>query len=976
MKKTFSILLSLIMIISVISALPFTAKAQVISGEADNVNYSLDTATGVMTISGSGAIMSNYNATNTPWNDYKSDIKKVVFENDIELIGENAFNGCTNLSEIVFSQNLTVIGASAFVGCTSLQSVEIPDSVSILNGSAFMKCTSLKNVKLSKNTTGINSFTFKNCTSLESISIPARVASIGNMAFQGCTNLKHIDFEKSEYMTIYEYAFDGCTSLREGGIFYNGTYEDWQKYVINSEGNGTFINAPIQFLETGKCGENVSYVFNPKTGELVISGKGDMYDNDPIYFSPFANKNNIKSVVIEEGVTSVGIMAFFQSSVETVSLPSTLTKISESAFYECTKLNNPVIPASVEEIGQSAFMGCSAITEITLPGAITSIESCAFSDCYSLTSVDIPAAVTIIKDGAFSGCEMLSSISLWYGVESIGRSAFFGCTSLSDVYYYGSGAQFRQINISASNECFENATTHYKNNVGQCGAQAYYSYDGNTKAVVISGSGDMFDYDSENNKSPFFISEDVYTVEVTNGVTSIGAYAFYNCTNITTVTLADSVETIGEHAFDYCYRMTSVNFGTGVSTIKESAFMGCTKLETVNYAGSDEDWNKVAILEENFSILDSKPQLISGICGLNATFTLDTTTGLLTISGTGKVYRDDMDAKHIRIKVKNIVIEEGITEIFVFVFKGMENLESVYLPNSLKEIDRVSFYGCSSDFTVSARCNNKAVKEAFADTNHQIIKRHRTDNKYTAENKKEATCTEDGYYELNMRCMDCGVIVDSKPHTDKALGHKIVTTTTKASFDKDGQIVKKCSRCGKVTSKTTIFKVTATANKTKFAYNGKTQYPSILLMDTHKTGLFMSDYSYKWPSKSTNVGSYTVTITLKGDKYTGTKKLSYQIIPKGTSISSLTSPKAGRIKVKWKQQKTQTTGYSVQYATDSNFTKNVKTVSNSNNNSTNTTFTGLKKNTKYYVRVRTYKTVNGARIYSNWSSVKSVTTKK
>ena len=954
MKKSLSILLSVLLIASTLFALPFNAGAQVLSGEADLIYYSLDTATGTMTISPStyGGTMSNYNATNTPWNSYKNDIKKVVFENGIDLIGANAFNGCKNLTDIEFSDNLVVISTSAFVGCSSLKSVEMPDSVCNLNGSAFMNCTSLKTVKLSKSITSVSSFVFKNCTSLESIAIPASASSVENNAFEGCTSLKDVSFEKSQYMVIHDYAFSGCTSLSEGGVFYNGREEDWNKYLIYTEGNESFINAPIRFIEEGKCGDNVNYVHNPKTGEVVISGKGATYDFGIMNASPFTSRDNITSVIIEEGVTSIGNMMFSQTTVKSITLPSTLERIGESAFYECAKLSNPIIPGSVNEIGQSAFYGCSSITAITLSGALTRIESSVFANCYALETIELPGSVSVIISGAFMNCSSLASISLWYNVGEIQRAAFYGCTALKDVYFYGTGAQFRQITIDGSNEPFEDATPHYQKIVGQCGENVYHSFDENTGTLVLFGSGDMFEYDDKENKSPFFNRDDIISVEVRRGVASISPYAFFNCTNLRTISLSDSVESIGKHAFGYCYHVS-----------------------TVNYDGSDESWNKIAIFEGNGAVVDNKPQLISGKCGTNATFTLSTATGLLTVSGKGKIFRDELKKKNIHSYVKNIVIEEGITGIHVYVFRNMENLETVYIPDSLKEISLTSFYGNNSYYTVSARCNNKEVQRVFAEDNHEVIKRHREDKKYYTENKKDATCTASGYYELNRHCMDCGVIVESQPHTVAALGHDYVITTTKATFEKDGKIVRKCSRCGK-SSTSKIYRVTASLTTTKLTYNGKPQYPGVKLMDTNKTGLHMSDYSYKWQPKSTDIGNYVVTITLKGNNYTGTKKLAYKINPKGTSIASLKSNKSKQIRVAWNKQTTKTSGYQIQVSTDSTFKNAVKTYTVSGKNTQAKNISNLKGGKKYYVRIRTYTNKSSTKFYSDWSKAKTVTTKK
>ena len=155
-------------------------------------------------------------------------------------------------------------------------------------------------------------------------------------------------------------------------------------------------------------------------------------------------------------------------------------------------------------------------------------------------------------------------------------------------------------------------------------------------------------------------------------------------------------------------------------------------------------------------------------------------------------------------------------------------------------------------------------------------------------------------------------------------------------------------------------------NKT---YSGKKLYQSLTVKNGKKTLVKNTDYvlSYK---NNVKVGTATVTITGKGS-YKDSVKKTFKINPKGTSISKLTKPKTKQIKVTWKKQTTQTTGYQLRYTVDG--TKKYSTVSN--NKTTVKTLKNLKKNKKYYVRIRTYKLVNGKKYYSAWSKSKIITTK-
>ena len=190
-----------------------------------------------------------------------------------------------------------------------------------------------------------------------------------------------------------------------------------------------------------------------------------------------------------------------------------------------------------------------------------------------------------------------------------------------------------------------------------------------------------------------------------------------------------------------------------------------------------------------------------------------------------------------------------------------------------------------------------------------------------------------------------------------------------------------CIRCHWVLEDSrTIAHVTGVKlSATIYTYNGKVQKPSVTVKDSKGKALKNgTDYTVSYPKGMKNVGKYTVKVALKGN-YSGSKSMSYNINPKGTGVSKVTAAKKG-FKVTWKKQATQTSGYEVQYSTSSNFKKGNKTVNITKNKTTSKSVSKLSAKKKYYVRVRTYKTVkvNGknVKLYSGWSKVKSVITKK
>ena len=294
------------------------------------------------------------------------------------------------------------------------------------------------------------------------------------------------------------------------------------------------------------------------------------------------------------------------------------------------------------------------------------------------------------------------------------------------------------------------------------------------------------------------------------------------------------------------------------------------------------------------------------------------------------------------------------------------------------------------EFVKADGLNEPIVSDGTVVTYYYKNKNEEHTHNLTLVAAKAATCTEGGK-EAYYKCEGCGKfyedVLGTKEITDLAswgniakIAHTTKQTATKATPTANGEIVNYCSVCKKTLSTTVIPKASSIKLKaTSLTYNGKVRTPKVIVKDrTGKTLVKNTDYTVSYAKGRKYVGKYAVKITFKG-KYSGTKTLYFTIKPKATSISSL---KAGSKKftVKWKKQATQTTGYQVQVATNKKFKKNKKTVTIKKQKTTKTTVKKLKAKKKYYVRVRTYKTVkiNGKsiRIYSGWSKAKTVTTKK
>ena len=322
---------------------------------------------------------------------------------------------------------------------------------------------------------------------------------------------------------------------------------------------------------SGTCGDNVAWSLN--NGVLTISGTGPManyyHENDEDYSSApwHSNGSSIKSVVIEDGVTSIGNSAFAHLyGLTKATLPDSITSIGNGAFSHSSALTNIVIPGYVTTIGNSAFSSCDALTSVIIPDSVTSIGDWAFFSCDVMTSVTIGSNVTSIGELAFGSCFALTSVVIPDSVTSIGESAFKNCGSLNRVTI-GSGV------ASIDEKAFTN-----------CSALTKFIVSEKNTSYSTDSHGILFNKDKTKLIQAPVTYQGHYTVP--NTVTSIDDWAFYRCDALTSVTIPDSVTSIGWSAFSECDALTNVSLGNNVKTIGDYAFYECPALTSVNLPDS------------------------------------------------------------------------------------------------------------------------------------------------------------------------------------------------------------------------------------------------------------------------------------------------------------------------------------------------------------------------------------------------------
>lgn len=259
------------------------------------------------------------------------------------------------------------------------------------------------------------------------------------------------------------------------------------------------------------------------------------------------------------------------------------------------------------------------------------------------------------------------------------------------------------------------------------------------------------------------------------------------------------------------------------------------------------------------------------------------------------------------------------------------------------------------------------VKDDFLSVPIPEIHRHTYGDWIT---DKATTCTESGA--RHKVCISCG---DTVTETIPATGHTYKTQTKKATATKNGYIKKVCS-CGDVKSTSKIYyPKTVKLSTSTYTYNGKIKKPSVKVYNSAGKLISASNYTVKYATGRKSVGKYKVTVTFKSTSkyYTGSKYAYFKINPKSTYLSKVTAGNKA-FTAKWKKQSAQTTGYQLMYSPYSSF-KSGKTLLVSGSKTVSKTVKSLKAGKKYYVKIRTYKTVKGVKYYSTWSKAKTVKTK-
>ena len=252
-----------------------------------------------------------------------------------------------------------------------------------------------------------------------------------------------------------------------------------------------FAVTKIDSSDCGAYGNNVIWTLTDD-GVLTVSGTGPMRNYTSTTRPLYSKRNLVKTIIIENGVTNIGGLAFDGcSNLTSVVIPSSVTSIEYSAFNGCASLTSISIPDSVTSLSSSVFYKCTGLTSITLPDSITSIGNFAFQECSSLTSIDIPDNITSIGKYIFYSCSSLESVDIPDGVTSIGDYSFAFCTNMTSVTIPDS---VTNIGAWAFAFCSKLESVIIPNSVKSIGTYAFQAYSGLRNIILLSPDTEIQDH--------------------------------------------------------------------------------------------------------------------------------------------------------------------------------------------------------------------------------------------------------------------------------------------------------------------------------------------------------------------------------------------------------------------------------------------------------------------------------------------------
>lgn len=619
MKHIYSILLALL--VGVSGAFAQVSKVRAEDGDTTSGNMPTDTV-GVNPIlnDSTGTIQEQQPVTgmcgdSVTWMYYPGQKMLVLSGQGLMWDGEitkGYIEYADSITTVIVDEGIREIGDHAFESYHALQNVSLASSVQAIRNNAFSTCTSLLFVGMQEGLTYIAEWAFEGCNMLNALDLPSTLTAIGDEAFKDCSGLQVIYSKALLPPTLGTDVFSGVSKyitvlVPDNSVDRYKAATGWSDFMNISSENGT-LDYP-----NGQCGDSVTWLFEQGEGYLIIQGSGAMWnfgDAAPEY-SDYSRTTT--AIIIDEGVTSVGDFAF-------------------ERFTQATML---AIGPDVQSLGQKAFAACTGVTGIYCQ----SVTPPTWGDANVFSGLDVSQPVVYV---------LLDSYPMYK--KATGWKDF---TNYKGVV----GDSIVDLTTPVTEEEY----------TGMCGDSVIWTIKG--RMMTISGSGTMWDYSTEAPAAYSQYMQQIDTVIIESGVTTLGANAFKEFPTLKLVVLPYGMKTIGDNAFTDCTSLTYVQMPQDLTTIGASAFQGCENL-----------------------FVQRLPETLYSI-GENAFEACRSITNLVIPN---KVNIIGNEAFLQCTGLQSVVLPKNLGSLSPNIFSFCMSLETVQLPQELGTIGDNAFYACQS----------------------------------------------------------------------------------------------------------------------------------------------------------------------------------------------------------------------------------------------------------------------------------------
>lgn len=726
--------------------------------EDDNVIATLS-KDGTLTISGTGKMKDWKTFNETEWHDEEEKIKvrKVIIQEGITNIGNNAFDEHYGLISVKIPNSVTNLGTYAFNKCINLTNIEIPKGVISIENSTFNGCTSLENIKVNSNNsryydddgvlytkdkttmirypegkkqeeykilrsvTKLEVGSFYGCKSLTIVELPNLLTCIEWKTFKDCVNLKNVKIPEG-ITTVGECAFEGCTSLSSIQL----------PNSITQLGPNAFNSSGLESIEIPKNVTSISEsAFNwcDNLNNITVDANNSKYCD-------------VNGVLYSKDKTCIIRYPEAKEQSQYI-IPNTVIKIEENAFQRASNLENIEIPETVTSIGSAAFFDCCNLLNIEIPNGIIMIPSMMVYECENLRNIEIPQSVTTIGDSAFYGCTNLTSLEIPNAVTNIGDLSVFTTKIVNfleegnsielpnifkriqnpdDMLYSDEGLWLLGCTIDGNtiklNERSSNATIEVKSGILE-GLDLYITYnswdiseknDGSITAKLstdgildITGIGTIKNTFTSSVFSD--VSEQIRTVNISEGITNIGDNLFGKCSNLTRIEIPSTVTSIGDNSFYMCKKLKCIDIPNNTTSIGESAFLNCNSLTSIEipYKVTSIEFGTFMGCRSLMSIqipanVNSIGEYAFEYCS-NLTEIIVSSDNINYCDVDGVLFSKDKTEiiKYPAAKEETeYSILSNVTKICTRAFSECANIEKIQIPDGVNTIKEEAFYECKN----------------------------------------------------------------------------------------------------------------------------------------------------------------------------------------------------------------------------------------------------------------------------------------